>query len=42
MPMLESSVAMMRSQQASSTALPAKQRPVVMPTMGTNPDRRAK
>ena len=37
MPMLALAVAMMTSQQASSTALPAKQRPDVMPTVGTSP-----
>ena len=37
MPMFESFVAMITSQQPSSEALPAKQRPVVMPTMGTRP-----
>ena len=34
MPMFESAVAMMTSQQPSSAALPAKQRPEVMPTSG--------
>ena len=37
MPMFESSVAMITSQQPSSAALPAKQRPEVMPTSGTRP-----
>ena len=37
MPMLASSVAMMTSQQPSSAALPAKQRPEAMPTSGTRP-----
>ena len=42
MPMFESAVAMMTSQQPSSTALPAKQRPEVMPTSGTSPLSRPK
>ena len=37
MPMLEFSVAMMTSQQPSSAALPAKQRPETMPTRGARP-----
>ncbi len=37
MPMLAFSVAMITSQQPSSEALPAKQRPVVMPIIGTSP-----
>ena len=37
MPMLESAVAMITSQQPSSEALPAKHRPEVMPTIGTSP-----
>ncbi len=42
MPMFEPSVAMITSQQPSSTALPAKQRPVVIPTSGTKPESCAK
>ncbi len=42
MPILESTVAMMTSQQPSSAALPAKQYPDVMPTSGTSPLSRAK
>ena len=41
MPMFESSVAMMTSQQPSSEALPAKQRPELMATVGTTPLSRA-
>ena len=37
MPMFEPSVAMITSQQPSSAALPAKQRPDTMPTSGTSP-----
>ena len=37
-PILESSVAMMTSQQPKRTALPAKHLPVVIPITGTNPD----
>ena len=37
MPMLASGVAMMTSQQPSSAALPAKQRPETTPTSGTSP-----
>jgi hypothetical protein len=36
--MLLLSLAMITSQQPSSAALPAKQRPETMPTRGTNPD----
>ena len=36
-PMVEFRVAMMTSQQASSAVLPAKQRPLLMPTSGTRP-----
>ena len=36
-PMVEFSVAMMTSQQASSVAFPAKQSPVFTPTNGTKP-----
>ncbi len=42
MPMLASRVAMIVSQHPSSAALPAKQRPAAIPTVGTSPDRRAK
>ena len=42
MPMLESAVAMITSQQPSSEALPAKQNREVTPTSGTRPDSRAK
>ena len=42
MPIVEFSVAMMTSQQPSSTALPAKQRPDAMPTSGTKPDSRGR
>jgi hypothetical protein len=42
MPMLLERVAMITSQQPSSAALPAKQRPATMPTTGTWPLRRAK
>ena len=42
MPMLLPRVATIRSQQPSSAALPAKQRPAAMPSSGTRPDRRAK
>ncbi len=42
MPIELSRVAMMTSQQPSSAALPAKQRPATMPTSGTRPLRRAK
>ena len=38
MAMVESSVAMMTSQQPRSAVLPAKQRPEVRPTLGTQPD----
>ena len=38
MPMFEFSVAMITSQQPSSAALPAKQRPELMPTSGTRPE----
>ena len=38
MPMLRVSVAMITSQQPSSAALPAKQRPATMPTSGTWPE----
>ena len=41
-PMLESAVAMITSQQPSNAALPAKQKREVMPTIGTRPLRRAK
>jgi hypothetical protein len=41
MPMFASAVAMITSQQPSSTALPAKQRPEAMPTSGTSPLSRA-
>ena len=37
MPMFAFAVAMMTSQQPRITALPAKQRPDVMPTSGTSP-----
>ena len=37
MPMLAFAVAMTTSQQPSNDALPAKQRPDVMPTIGTSP-----
>ena len=36
MPMLEPCVAMITSQQPSTEALPAKQRPEVMPTVGAS------
>ena len=42
MPIELSRVAMIMSQQPSSAALPAKQRPATMPTTGTWPLRRAK
>ena len=42
MPIEAFSVAMMTSQQPSSAALPAKQRPETMPTSGTSPDSSAK
>ena len=42
MPMLESAVAMITSQQPRSAALPAKQKRDVMPTIGTRPLSRAK
>ena len=38
MPMLALRVAMITSQQPSSAALPAKQRPDTTPTVGTSPD----
>ena len=41
MPIEESAVAMMTSQQPSSAALPAKQRPATTPITGTRPDSRA-
>ena len=41
MPMVVFLVAMITSQQPSSAALPAKQRPATMPTSGTRPERRA-
>ena len=41
MPMFEFAVAITTSQQPSSAALPAKQRPELMPTSGTRPLRRA-
>jgi hypothetical protein len=37
MPMLEFAVAITTSQQPSNAALPAKQRPELMPTSGTRP-----
>ena len=42
MPMFEPAVAITTSQQPRRTALPAKQRPDVIPTSGTRPLRRAK
>ena len=42
MPMLLPSTAITRSQQPSSAALPAKQRPATMPISGTWPDSAAK
>ncbi|MNR62286.1 hypothetical protein D3C85_1842730 [compost metagenome] len=41
MPMLASRVATITSQQPSSAALPAKQRPAAMPMTGTSPLRLA-
>jgi hypothetical protein len=38
MPMFEPLVAMITSQQPSTEALPAKQRPEVMPIIGATPD----
>jgi hypothetical protein len=40
MPSVESLVAMITSQQPRMAALPAKQRPEVIPTSGTAPDKR--